>query len=176
MDINPSDLEPLVNFLRTGKLGKLELGMTVDDVLDYLGLPINIQSIDELRDQQPQLWQTETTQPNVFPSLYYGCLAPMFQRTRLKQLILIPQQYPIYSLPKPFHDNDEWMKFINQHLTTHDALRAFLNNRNLTHIRHNKVRLPSAWLSDDPYLEINIDFSISTSGYIKAIRSGDLFA
>ncbi len=175
MDINLSDLEPLVTFLRTGKLGKLELGMTVDEVLDYFGLPINIQSIEELRDQKPQLWQIETDQPNVFPSLYYGSLGSIFQRTQLRQFMLLPQQYPRYPLPKPFQ-NDQWMNFINQHLITRDALRGFLNDHNLTHIRHNKVRLPSAWVSDDPYLEINIDFSTTTSGYIKAIRSGDLFA
>ncbi len=168
---NPSpDIKPLIQLLHTGKLYALEIGMGIDDVLDYLGLPYGIESLSDLRNNMPELWEVKVPEGNSFPSILHGCVFSSFKEARLKRFAILVNNVPEHVLPQPLDGG--WREYLKT--MTHNSFKAFLSGHDLGHIRYNRIRLPHAWVSENPPIEISLDFS-SSSTYIKAIFSGDLF-
>ena len=161
-----ADEGSLLQLLKTGSLGKLEPGMSVDDVLDFVGIPQRYPSLNELHAQQPELWQEAASNDKVFHGLDYGCLFPMFHGGKLQFFIVGIERFPERQLPAPL--SNDWLADLSQ--MTSDEFRAFVQEQNLPNLRFNNVRLPPAWVSTDPVLEVHLEFS--TPSRIKRIQSG----
>lgn len=89
----------LIEYLKTGKLGRLELGMQVEDVLDYLGLPpytdkTRTQFITDLREH------LKTRSFDAF-SLYYKSLELIFTCKTLDLISISIKTYGSYPFELP---------------------------------------------------------------------------
>ncbi|MGB1288688.1 MAG: hypothetical protein ACPG7F_19295, partial [Aggregatilineales bacterium] len=83
------DYSGILDFFRTGQLGDLRLGMTVDEANAYLGEP------DEVKIyRHPQT--SEIIELPGETHLRYGCVLLKYQQSCLKQIDILLYTYPEY--------------------------------------------------------------------------------
>ena len=159
----------IIQLLQTGQIGKLEIGMLIDDVLDYLGLPDGVDTIDDLRSRSPELWEMAHEEKTTLSAMKHGALVTMFKDKKLKTfMILIRGDFG--TMPKPLGDG--WVDDIRQ--MSHQMFKAFLVEHELDHLRYQHHRMPNAWESKSPPLQVHLYFG--PPPHIKSIQSGSIFA
>ncbi|MGB1287395.1 MAG: hypothetical protein ACPG7F_12730, partial [Aggregatilineales bacterium] len=57
-----SDLQSFTTLLQNGALENLKVGMVIDEVLDYAGLPDNFKSVEQFYTALPGLRQTDASE------------------------------------------------------------------------------------------------------------------
>jgi hypothetical protein len=160
----------IIQLLQTGKLGKLEIGMQIDDVLDYLGLPEGVETMDDLRSRSPELWEmAHEEEKTILGAMKHGALVTMFKDKKLKVfMILICGDYD----PMPQSLGDGWLDDFRQ--MSHQTFNEFVIEHELDHLRYHRHRMPNAWVSKTLLLEVHLFFGMSPR--IKTIQSGSPFA
>ncbi len=160
----------IIQLLQTGQIGKLEIGMSIDDVLDYLELPDGVDTMDDLRSRSPELWQMAHQEEQMaFGAMKHGALVTMFKDKKLKTFsVLIRGDFG--TMPQSLGDG--WLDDFRQ--MSHQTFKSFLNEHNLTHLRYYQHRMPNTWVSENPILEVHLYFG--SLPRIKSIQSGSIFA
>lgn len=85
--------ETLVQFLMTGKLGLLELGLPARDAFEYLGLPQNYDTEQELLEELPKIKSGELKVPSDIFSYYYDNLELDFSAENLNLIAFALEQH-----------------------------------------------------------------------------------
>lgn len=85
--------EALVRFLMTGKLGLLELGLPARDAFEYLGLPQNYDTEQELLEELPKIKSGELKVPSDIFSYYYDNLELDFSAEHLNLIRVALERY-----------------------------------------------------------------------------------
>src|SRR5690554_5303300 len=85
--------EILVQFLKTGKLGLLELDLSARDAFKYLGLPQNYDTRQELLEELPKIKSGELKVPSDIFSYYYDNLVLDFSAENLNLIAFALEQH-----------------------------------------------------------------------------------
>ena len=94
-----------VNFLKTGQLGELELGMSLHQVLDYLGPPDGYKSIKAYNRKLPKIKQ-RNHELGIYGD-WFGALEVIFDLS--DSLISIKLRFDVHTpstLPQPINEHN----------------------------------------------------------------------
>lgn len=160
----------ILQLLQTGRLGKLEIGMPIDDALAYLGIPDGFETLEDFRKLSPQLWEMSRQDERLtLGGMKHGSLITMFKDKKLKTFsVLVNGDFGEI----PHSLGDGWLDDFRQ--MSHQMFQAFVIEHELDHLRYARHRMPHAWVSESPLLEVHLFFG--TPPRIKSIQSGSPFS
>lgn len=118
----------VIEFLRNGTLGKLYLGMPLDDAIQYLGIPDYFDVRRQKFDKQ-QLRRVEHPTVGEISGLNYGCIELIFERTNdtlISIKIELSDRFP-RKIPQIL--GTEWLSTIDG--INSDRLLELLNNHHI---------------------------------------------